>query len=160
AAVQQMKDRLNANAVPVQIPIGEGDMFRRVLDLIENKAIVWDDTTQGTTWDEIPIPEDLKSQARHWRINLLEAVAEHNDELLMKYLEGETIPPEEIKAVVREATISLDITPVFCGSAFKNKGVQRLLDGVIDYLPSPLDVPPLEGHKPRSEETVLREPDP
>ncbi len=160
AAVQQMKDRLRANAVPVQIPIGEGDMFRGVIDLIENKAIVWDDATQGTTWDEIAIPEDLKKDARHWRINLLEAVAEHNDELLMKYLEGEEIPAEEIKAVVRQATISLDITPVFCGSAFKNKGVQRLLDGVIDYLPSPLDVPPLEGHLPRSEQTETRTPDP
>ncbi len=158
-AVQAMKDRLKANAVPVQIPIGEGEMFRGVIDLIEAKAIVWDDSTQGTTWDEIPIPEDLKSAARHWRINLLEAVAEHDDALLMKYLEGETIEPEEIKKIVREATISLDITPVFCGSAFKNKGVQRLLDGVIDFLPSPLDVPPLEGHKPRTDEIVLREPD-
>src|SRR5690606_5640391 len=130
AAVQQMKDRLRANAVPVQIPIGEGEMFRGVLDLIENKAIVWDDATQGTTWDESPSPEDVKSTARHWRINLLEAVAEHNGELLMKYLEGEQIAPAEIKAVVRQATISLDITPVFCGSAFKNKGIQRLLDGV------------------------------
>ena len=158
-AVQMMKDRLKANAVPVQIPIGEGEMFRGVIDLIEAKAIVWDDSTQGATWDEIPVPEDLKKEARHWRINLLEAVAEHNDELLMKYLEGEEIPADEIKAVVREATISLDITPVFCGSAFKNKGVQRLLDGVIAYLPSPLDVPPLEGHTPRTEDVVLREPD-
>ncbi len=158
-AVQAMKDRLKANAVPVQIPIGEGEMFRGVIDLIEAKAIVWDDSTQGATWDEIAVPEDLKSAARHWRINLLEAVAEHDDALLMKYLEGEDIPAEEIKKVVREATISLDITPVFCGSAFKNKGVQRLLDGVIDFLPSPTEVPPLEGHKPRSEETVLRAPD-
>src|SRR5690606_12465357 len=159
-AVKMMNDRLSANAVPVQIPIGEGDMFRGVVDLITNRAIVWDDATQGTTWDEIAIPEDLKKDARHWRINLLEAVAEHNDELLMKYLEGEEIPAEEIKAVDRLATISLDITPVFCGSAFKNKGVQRLLDGVIDYLPSPLDVPPLEGHLPRSEQPETRTPDP
>jgi elongation factor G len=159
-AVQQMKDRLKANAVPVQIPIGEGEMFRGVIDLIEHKAIVWHDHTQGATWDEIPIPEDLKTQARHWRINLLEAVAEHNDELLMKYLEGEEIAPAEIKAVVRAATIRLDITPVFCGSAFKNKGVQRLLDGVLDYLPSPLDIPPVEGHGPRSDELITREADP
>jgi elongation factor G len=155
-----MKDRLKANAVPVQIPIGEGEMFRGVIDLIEHKAIVWHDHTQGATWDEIPIPEDLKTQARHWRINLLEAVAEHNDELLMKYLEGEEIAPAEIKAVVRAATIRLDITPVFCGSAFKNKGVQRLLDGVLDYLPSPLDIPPVEGHGPRSDELITREADP
>ncbi|MEL6716215.1 MAG: GTP-binding protein, partial [Planctomycetota bacterium] len=159
-AVQMMKDRLGANAVPVQIPIGDGDMFRGVIDLIENKAIVWDDATQGATWDEIEIPDDLKKDARHWRINLMEAVAEHDDELLMMYLEGEDIDPAHIKRVVREATIALDITPVFCGSAFKNKGVQRLLDGVIDYLPSPLDTPPMEGHPPRSEEVVTRTPDP
>ncbi|MEO1633039.1 MAG: GTP-binding protein, partial [Bacteroidota bacterium] len=134
-AVEMMNDRLSANAVPVQIPIGEGDMFRGVIDLIENKAIVWDDSTQGATWDEIDVPEDLKTVARKWRINLLEAVAEHDDDLLMQYLEGEVIAPEDIKRVVREATLSIDITPVFCGSAFKNKGVQRLLDGVIDYLP-------------------------
>jgi elongation factor G len=160
-AVQMMKDRLGANAVPVQIPIGDGELFRGVIDLIENKAIVWDDDrTQGVNWDEIDVPDDLKKEARHWRINLLEAVAEHNDELLMLYLEGEEIDPEQIKAVVREATISMDITPVFCGSAFKNKGVQRLLDGVLDYLPSPLDVPPMVGHRPRSEEEVISKPDP
>lgn len=159
-AVGMMKERLGANAVPVQIPIGDGDMFRGVIDLIENKAIVWDDATQGSTWDEIEIPDDLAKDARHWRINLMEAIAEHDDELLMMYLEGESIDPAHIKRVVREATIALDITPVFCGSAFKNKGVQRLLDGVIDYLPSPLDVPPMEGHKPRTDEMVTREPDP
>ena len=141
-AVQMMKDRIKANAVPVQIPIGEGDMFRGVIDLVANKAIVWHDEGQGATWDEIDIPGDLKSQARHWRINLLEAFAEHNDALLMKYLEGEEITAE-IRDTVRAATLSLDITPVFCGSAFKNKGVQRLLDGVIDYLPAPTDVPPV-----------------
>ncbi|PAP76844.1 elongation factor G [Rubrivirga marina] len=159
-AVAMMKDRLGANAVPVQIPIGDGDMFRGVIDLIENKAIVWDDTTQGATWDEIDIPEDLKPTAKKARINLLEAVAEHNDDLLMMYLEGETLPVEDVKATVREATIAMHITPVFCGSAFKNKGVQRLLDGVLDYLPSPLDVPPIEGHKPRTEDMVTRVPDP
>ncbi|HEX7071971.1 MAG TPA: elongation factor G [Rhodothermales bacterium] len=159
-AVQMMKDRLSANAVPVQIPIGEGDMFRGVIDLVLNKAIVWHDHTQGATWDEIEIPDDLKKEARHWRINLLEAVAEHNDELLMKYLEGEEITPEEIRAVVREATLSMDITPVFCGSSFKNKGVQRLLDGVLDYLPSPVDIAAVTGVVPRTERQVERQPDP
>ncbi|OZC03729.1 elongation factor G [Rubricoccus marinus] len=159
-AVQMMKDRLGANAVPVQIPIGDGEMFRGVIDLIENKAIVWDEATQGSTWDEIEIPEDLKTEARKWRINLMEAVAEHDDELLMLYLEGETIDPNHIKRIVREATIALDITPVFCGSAFKNKGVQRLLDGVIDFLPSPLDAPPMEGHVPRTDDIVIRKPSP
>ena len=159
-AVQMMKDRLGANAVPVQIPIGDGEMFRGVIDLIENKAIVWDDTTQGATWDEVEIPEDLKPTAKKARINLLEAVAEHNDDLLMMYLEGETLPVDDVKATVREATISMDITPVFCGSAFKNKGVQRLLDGVIDYLPAPTDVPAIEGHAPRSEDHISRPADP
>ena len=159
-AVSMMNERLKANAVPVQIPIGEGDMFRGVIDLVRNKAIVWHDATQGTTWDEIEIPADLKKDARHWRIHLLEAIAEHNDELLMKYLEGEDITPEEMRETVREATLSLDITPVFCGSAFKNKGVQLLLDGVLDYLPSPIDIPAVSGIKPRSDEEVTREPDP
>ena len=158
-AVQMMKDRLGANAVPVQIPIGDGELFRGVIDLIENKAIVWDDATQGATWDEIDIPDDLKTEARHWRINLLEAVAEHDDELLMQYLEGQDIDPNHIKQVVRAATIAMTITPVFLGSAFKNKGVQRMLDGVIDYLPSPVDVPPMVGHAPRTDDEVIRKAD-
>ncbi len=159
-AVQMMKDRLKANAVPVQFPIGSGSLFRGVIDLIENKAIIWHDETQGNTWDEIEVPDDLKKEARHWRINLLEAVAELDDTLLMKYLEGEEITGDEIKAVVREATLNMLITPVFCGSAFKNKGVQRVLDGVLDYLPSPLDVPAIEGVEPRTDNALTREPDP
>ncbi len=150
--ISMMKDRLSANPVPVQYPIGAGDMFKGVIDLIEEKAIVWNDDTQGATWDEIDIPADLHSVARHWRINLLEAVAEQDDELLMKYLEGEKISPDEVRGAVRKATLTGEFTPVFCGTALKNKGVQRLLDGVIDYLPSPIDVPPVEGHKPRVEE--------
>lgn len=160
AAVQMMKDRLSANAVPVQIPIGSEDLFRGVIDLVKNKAIVWHDESLGAKWDEIEVPDDLKKEARHWRINLLEAIAEHNDELLMKYLEGEEITEDEIRETVREATLSLDITPVFCGTAFKNKGVQRLLDGVIDYLPSPIDVPPVKGVNPRTDEQLERAPDP
>jgi elongation factor G len=130
-----------------------------VIDLVENKAIIWHDETQGTTWDEIEIPADLRTQARHWRINLLEAVAEHNDELLMKYLEGEEITGEEVRETVRKAVLSMSITPVFCGSSFKNKGVQRLLDGVLHYLPSPLDIPPVSGHLPREEKEELRHAD-
>ncbi|NNE69080.1 MAG: elongation factor G [Rhodothermales bacterium] len=159
-AIQQMRERLKANPVPVQVPIGEGAMFRGVIDLITNKAIVWDDTSKGATWEEFDIPDDLKKDARHWRINLLEAVAERHDDLLMKYLEGEEITPEELKAVVREATLNMEITPVFCGSAFKNKGVQRLLDGVIDYLPSPLDVPAIQGVVPKTGEEEERKADP
>jgi len=159
-AVAAMKERLKANAVPVQIPIGEGEMFKGVVDLISNKAIIWHEETQGQTWDEIDIPHDLETRTRHWRINLLEQVAEHNDELLLKYLEGEEITEAELKAVVREATLNLDITPVFCGTAFKNKGVQRLLDGVIDFLPSPVDVPAIEGIHPRTDEEITRDADP
>jgi len=160
AAVQAMKERLKANAVPVQIPIGEGEMFKGVVDLISNKAIIWNDETQGMTWDEIDIPHDLENDARHWRINLLEQVAEQDDELLMKYLEGESISADELKKVVRQATLELAITPVFCGSAFKNKGVQRLLDGVIDYLPAPTDVPAIKGVHPRTDEEISRPSDP
>lgn len=159
-AITQMRDRLKANPVPVQVPIGEGELFRGVIDLISNKAIIWHDHTQGATWDEIDVPGDLKGTTRHWQINLLEAVAEHNDDLLLKYLEGDEITADELKNVVREATLSMDITPVFCGSAFKNKGVQRLLDGVIDFLPSPLDVPPIKGVVPGSETEVERPADP
>jgi elongation factor G len=158
--IEMMEDRLSANPVPIQIPIGEGDMFRGVIDLIENKAIVWNDEDKGITWDEMDVPEDLKSEAKKWRINMLEAVAELDDELLMKYLEGEEeITPEEIRSVVREATISQQITPMLCGTALQNKGVQRLLDAVIDYLPSPLEVPAVTGTVPRTEETEERGPD-
>lgn len=159
AAVTQMRERLKANPVPVQIPIGAGDMFRGVIDLVRNKAIVWHDDTQGATWDVMDIPEDMEAQAQHWRQHLIENIADYNDELLMKYLEGEEITDEEISATVRAATLGLDITPVFCGSAFKNKGVQRLLDAVIDYLPSPVDLPGITGRIPRSEEEVTRRPD-
>ena len=157
--IDMMKDRLNANPIPVQYPIGEGDMFRGVIDLIRNKAIVWHDDTQGTTWDEIEIPDDLKDDAHRWRINLLESVAEYDDELLMKYLEDEEIKEEELLSVIREATLNQDITPVFCGSALKNKGIQRLIDGVVNYLPSPVDVPPVTGRIPNSEEEEDRHPE-
>ena len=158
-ALNSMRERLKANPVPVQIPIGSGRLFRGVIDLIMNKAIIWHDHTQGATWDEIEIPPDLQKLARHWRIMLLEAVAEYSDNLLLKYLEGEHITPEEIRATVRKATLNLDITPIFCGSAFKNKGIQRLLDGVVDYLPSPLDVAAIEGVNPRTGERTDRKPE-
>ena len=157
-AIQAMKERLKANPVPVQIPIGSGALFRGVIDLVTNKAIIWHDATQGATWDEIDIPADLRATARRWRIALLEAVAEYNDDLLMKYLEGEDITPSEIRETVRKATLNLDITPIFCGSAFKNKGIQRLLDGVVDYLPSPLDIPAVEGTVPDTHRSATRKP--
>ena len=160
-AIEMMNDRLSANAVPVQIPIGAGDMFRGVIDLIEERAIVWHDESKGATWDEIEIPDDLKNEARHWRIHLLESIAEHDDELLMKYLEGEEIEPDEIRRVVREATLELDMTPVFCGSALKNKGIQMLLNGVVDYLPAPIDREAMTGHLPDDDDAeIVRSADP
>ena len=158
--LDMMEDRLSANPVPVQYPIGSGDMFRGVIDLIQGNAIVYDDESQGMQWDVVDIPEDLKSEAKHWRINLLESVAEYDDELLMKYLdEDATVEPEEIEKVIRKATLNRDITPMFCGSALKNKGVQRVLDGVNKYLPSPNDVPAIRGHHPQDEdEEVVRPP--
>ncbi len=146
--LEMMENRLNANPIPLQIPIGAGDMFRGVVDLIQNKAVVWDEESQGMKWDVLEIPEDLKPKAKQWRIRLLESVAEYDDELLMKYLEEEEIETEELESVIRKATLNRDITPMLCGSALKNKGIQRLLDGVVKYLPSPNDVPPVSGHDP------------
>jgi len=147
--LEMMKDRLNATPIPLQIPIGSGDMFRGVIDLIRNQAVVWDEESQGMKWDVLEIPDDLKPEAKQWRIKLLEAVAEYDDALLMKYLEGdEDIEPEELEKVIRTATLNREITPMFCGSALKNKGIQRLLDGVVKFLPSPDDVPPVTGNDP------------
>ena len=159
--LEMMEDRLNATPIPVQYPIGAGDMFRGVIDLIRGKAVIYDEESQGMKWDEIEIPEDLKPEAKRWRINLLESVAEYDDELLMKYLEDEeSIEPAEVESVIRAATLNRDITPMFCGSALKNKGVQRVLDGVTKYLPSPDDVPPIRGHHPQDEEEeIVRRPE-
>ena len=158
--LEMMEDRLSANPVPLQYPIGSGDMFRGIIDLIEGKAVVYDDESQGMQWDVVEIPDDLKSEAEHWRINLLESVAEYDDELLMKYLdEDQEVEPAELRAVIRKATLNRDMTPMFCGSALKNKGVQRVLDGVNHYLPSPDDVPAITGHHPQDEEEdVTRHP--
>ncbi len=153
--VGMMEDRLSANPIPLQYPIGAGETFRGVIDLIENKAVIYDEESQGMDWDVIEIPDDLKGEAEKWRIRMLEAVAEYDDELLMKYLDGEEISAEEIRKVVRTATLERDITPVFAGTALKNKGVQRLLDGVLNYLPSPQDVPPVEGFHPRDKDEKL-----
>jgi elongation factor G len=146
--LDMMDDRLNANPIPLQIPIGSGDMFRGVIDLVRNQAVVWDEESQGMKWDVLEVPDDLKPEAKQWRIKLLESVAEYDDALLMKYLEEEEIEPEELESVIRQATLNRDITPMFCGSALKNKGIQRLLDGVVKFLPSPDDVPPVTGHDP------------
>lgn len=154
--VQMIKNRLAANAVPVQLPVGEGDMFTGVLDLITMKARIFHDTTMGTTWEEIEIPHDLRKHAQENRIKMLEAVSDEDDTLLGKYLEGKEITAEDIKRVLRAACLKASIIPVLCGSSFKNKGVQQLLDAVIDFLPSPLDVGNVTGHHPHRHDHVVR----
>ncbi len=155
--IQMMKDRLGANPVPIQIPIGEGDMFTGVIDLITMKAVMYTEDPLGTKFEIFEIPKDLENYAKENRTKLLEAVSDIDDTLLVKYLEGEKITEEEIKKVIRQATIKNTIVPVLCGSAFKNKGIQLLLDAVIDYLPSPADLPPLVGHHPHLNDLVTRE---
>ena len=142
--VEMIEDRLKANPVPVQIPIGKEDTFIGVVDLINMNARIYKDDL-GENIEVVDIPEELKDLAEEYRENLLENIAEHDEELMMKYLEGEEISPEEIIRAIRTATIKVEITPVLCGSSYKNKGVQPLLDAIIDYLPSPLDIPPVKG---------------
>ncbi|MDH3223516.1 MAG: elongation factor G, partial [Gemmatimonadota bacterium] len=150
--IDMMRDRLGANAFAVQYPLGEGDLFTGVIDLIRMKAVVWEDDL-GSKFTEQDVPDTLKEKADALRHELLEAAVEHHDELLEKYLSGDELTEDEVREAVRAATISGTLFPVFCGSAFKNKGVQALLDGVIDFLPSPVDVPPIEGHLPHHDET-------
>jgi len=154
--IQMMKARLGANAIPIQLPVGEGDMFSGIIDLITMKARIYHDSTLGTTWDDIEIPADLKQLAQEYRIKMLEAVSDEDDTLLEKYLEGKDITPREIKTVLRRACLKVSIIPVLCGSSFKNKGVQQLLDAVVDFLPSPLDVGDVVGHHPHRHDRVVR----
>ena len=146
SAVQMMKDRLGANAIPINLPIGEGDMFAGVIDLITFTARMYHEETYGATFEEMPIPHDLLPLANKFRTEMLDAVSDVDDTLLEKYLGGEVISEAEIKKVLRQATIELKIIPVLCGSAFKNKGVQQLLDSVVDFLPSPIDFKEIEAH--------------
>lgn len=153
--VEMIKDKLGVEVVPINIPIGVEDKFIGVIDLLERKAIVYHDDL-GIKWEVLPIPEDLKEEAEINRQKLIEMVIELDDELLMKYLEGEDIPIGDIKKVLRKATIEGKLYPALCGSAFKNKGIQPLLDAVIDYLPSPLDLPPAKGINPLTNEEEIR----
>ena len=153
--VSMMKDRLKCNAVPIQLPIGAEDTFRGIVDLIEMKAdIYYDDLGKDMRVEEIP--DDMKEKAQEYHDALIEAVAEQDEELMNKYLEGEEISVEEIKAVLRKATIDNEIVPVTCGTSYKNKGVQKLLDAIVDYMPSPLDVPSIKGVNPETGEEVER----
>ena len=157
-AVQMMKDRLGANAVPIHLPVGEGDIFTGIIDLITMKARIFHEESNGMTWDDIAIPHDLQKLAAEYRTKMLEAVSDEDDSLLEKYLEGKEITPKEINAVLRRACLKTSIVPVLCGSSFKNKGVQMLLDAVVDFLPSPLDINKgeISGHHPNLKDVIVR----
>jgi elongation factor G len=157
-SVGTIGDRLGANAHPVQLPIGAEDEFEGIIDLITMEAYYYLDDL-GTRAEAKPIPDEYKDQAEEYRTNLIEAVAELDEDLMERYLEGEEFSNDELRAAVRQATLSVEFYPVFCGSAFKNKGVQLLIDGVVDYLPSPLDIPPIEGIVPGTDEEIVRKAD-
>ncbi|MCU0970843.1 MAG: GTP-binding protein, partial [Gammaproteobacteria bacterium] len=143
--VKQVKDRLGATPVPLQLPIGAEENFKGVVDLVKMKAIFWDEESKGMRFEEEDIPADMADLCQEWREKLVEAAAEANESLMEKYLEGEELSDVEIRAALRERTLRSEITPMLCGSAFKNKGVQAMLDAVIEYLPSPVDVPAIKG---------------
>jgi len=144
-SVETIVDRLKCRPVPIQIPVGAEDKFQGVVDLVEMKAILWHDETLGAKFDVVEIPAGLKDKAKEHRDHMIEAISEFDDKLFEKFIEGQAVSNEEIRAGIRKATIGLKIFPVICGTAFKNKGVQTMLDAVVDYLPSPLDIPPVEG---------------
>ena len=156
--VEQLRDRLGANPVPLQINIGAEEDFKGVVDLIKMKAIIWDEESRGMKYEEQEIPADLVDLCNEWRGILVEAAAEANDELMDKYLEGEELTIEEIKTGLRARTLANEITPMLCGSAFKNKGVQAMLDAVIEFMPSPVDVPPITGILDDKAETEAERP--
>lgn len=159
--IEQIKKRLGGNPVPIQIPIGAEEDFVGVVDLVKDKAFVWDDTDKGITIKEIPIPKYLDEVAQKYRMKLIEGIAEEKDELLEKFMDDpHSITEAEMIGVIREATLNMKITPVMCGSAFKNKGVQMLLNAIIEFLPSPLDVPPVTGINPKTDKEETRRPDP
>jgi elongation factor G len=155
-AIDTIRKRLNARPVAIQIPIGQEAKFKGVVDLIQMKAIIWNDETLGAEYAVESIPADLQKKAEAFRMQLVESVAENDDEILHKFLEGEEIGPEELKKSLRKSVIAMKLFPVICGTAFKNKGVQTLLDAVVDYLPSPMDIPATEGTDPDHPEKVLQ----
>jgi elongation factor G len=158
AAVQSMIDRLGAHPVPVQLPVGAEDAFEGVIDLIEGRLVRYVDPV-GLSWEEGDIPAELADEAEAARTALIEAVADHDEAIMAAFLEDEEIEPAQLRAAVRACTLDLSITPVLCGSAFKNKGVQPLLDAIIDFLPSPVDVPPVHGKDPRTDQELSRRAD-
>jgi len=158
--VKQVKDMLGSNAVPLQLPIGAEDNFKGVVDLVNFRGIVWDEASKGMTFTEVPIPDDMVEEAKEWREKLLEAVAEYDENLMVKYFDDpNSISEEEILTALRKATIDMAIVPMVCGSSFKNKGVQTMLDYVMHLLPSPLDQEAIKGTDPRTGEETSRKPD-
>jgi len=158
--IDMVRERLGAHPVPLQIPIGREDQYRGLVDLIDQVGLVWndDDDTLGKEYTQIEIPSDMREQVKEYREKMIEGLAEVDEHLMEKYVHGEPITPAELKAAVRKGTISMKLFPVLCGASFKNKGVQALLDAVIDYLPSPLDIPPVQGVNPETKEVEERKP--
>lgn len=158
--VNEIKDKLGANPVPLQVPIGAEDDFKGVVDLITNQAIIWNEEDRGMTYEVVDIPADLEETVQEWRQQLVESVAEYDEDLMEKFFEDpDSITQEEMIAAIRAAVIDMSFSPVMCGSAFKNKGVQAVLDAVCSYLPSPVDLPPVEGTNPDTDEPEVRNPD-
>jgi elongation factor G len=159
AVCTQIEEMLGGNAVPLQVPIGAEENFKGVVDLISKKAMIWNEDDMGMTYKEIEIPEDLIDDVNKYRAELIEAVAEYDEALMEKFFEDEdSITEDEVIAALRAATIDMSIIPMMCGSAFKNKGVQTMLDGVMRYLPSPLDIEAIEGVNPDTDEPAYRKP--
>ena len=158
-AVDSIRERLGANAVPIQLPVGSEDLFVGLIDLVSMKHLVYHESSLGTSYEEEEIPEDLLPDAERYHHQLIEAVSDFDDTILEKFLDDQAVTIEELKVALRKATLEAKITPVLCGSAFKNKGVQRLLDAVIDYLPSPLDVGAIKGTHPKTDEAIERAPE-
>ncbi len=158
-AIDTIRKRLNARPVAIQLPIGQEDKFKGVIDLFQMKGILWKDETLGAEYIVEEIPEELKKKANAFHNQMVETIVENDDDLLHKYMEGESISPEELKASLRKSVIALKLFPVICGTAFKNKGVQPLLDAVVDFLPSPIDIPPVKGIDPNTNQEIQRKAD-
>src|SRR2546427_6575801 len=157
--VAMIRSRLGANAIPLQLPIGAEDKFAGVVDVLEETAIYWDEASLGANFEKRRVPEEVRAAAHGGREAVIEAVADFDEALTARYLDGEPISADQVRKALREATLRLEVVPVLCGAAFKNKGVQPLLDAIVDYLPSPLDVPPVEGVHPKTGEGLQRKAD-
>ncbi len=153
--LRMIRERLGAKVHPIQWPLGEGELFTGIIDIVRQVEIVYDEASLGASWEEGPVPDSMKPKVAKLRHELIEAAVEYDEELLEKYLDGQELTEEEVRRAIRKATLAGDFTPVLCGSAFKNKGVQRMLDAVVDYLPAPTDVPPVKGHLPQMDEHIV-----